>query len=225
MKSDLLDDLQASQDRCGEGRLALSVSGVLCLLGRKPHRLLLKRWNWKSAVLSSSFRGGLFFVTNLSAGPAAAFAALVTEVVFRAAFSGFYGALTQAFRHVQPKWAATLTAMVLLPMANHSVELAVHWLRGTPELWTSIAASAAFTSVSTSFNLFAMRHGALIVGEGRQALWKDLLRMPWLVFQFIKAIGVGMRRFLTGQGRRSSPPNPLVRPRGWLSELPGSKRS
>jgi hypothetical protein len=74
-------------------------------------------------VLSSLIRASLFFVTNLTAGLPAAFAAMRTELVFRAITSGFYGALTENFREVEPPWAAATTVMILLPIANHSLEL------------------------------------------------------------------------------------------------------
>jgi hypothetical protein len=42
-----------------------------------------------------------------------------------------------------------------------------------------------FTILSTTFNLFAMRHGALIVGRERRSLLSDLAVMPRLVVMFI----------------------------------------
>lgn len=172
------------------------VLSVVRNLLQDPAGILLRGWNWKSAMLSPLFRGSLFFLTNFSAGIEAASAALLTEFVFRAAFSGFYGAMTEAFRSARPRWAATLTVMALLPIANHSVEFLVHWLRRTPALLTSIAVSAAFTSVSTAFNLFAMRRGVLIVGPQRQSLVQDLFRMPALVLGFVWAIVLVLRNLL-----------------------------
>jgi hypothetical protein len=174
-----------------------SLAGVLLEVGRHPVQLLLRRWNWKSAVMSSAARGLIFFVTNLSAGVGAAAAAFATEVVFRMTTSGFYGALTQAFRHVEPAWQGMAAAIVVLPIVAHSLELGVHWLRETPELMTSIASSVAFTILSTAFNLFAMRRGALVVGAGSQPLQRDLRRMPALVAEFAAAIAAALRRTLT----------------------------
>jgi hypothetical protein len=136
-------------------------------------------------VLSSLIRASLFFVTNLTAGLPAAFAAMRTELVFRAITSGFYGALTENFREVEPPWAAATTVMILLPIANHSLELLVHWLRGTRNLASSIIASLILTAFSTLFNLFVMRRGALIVGHGRSSLAADLVRMPQLIGSFV----------------------------------------
>src|SRR5262245_5293211 len=173
-----------------------SIEAVLVDLFRHPALVLWRGWNWKSAVLSPLFRGCLFFLTNVSAGPEAASAALVTEFLFRAAFSGFYGAMTEAFRSTRPAWAATLTVMALLPLANHSIEFLIHWLRRTPVLLPSIATSVAFTSVSTAFNLFAMRRGALIVRGQRQSLLQDLVRMPALLLGFLWAVVDVVRNLL-----------------------------
>lgn len=136
-------------------------------------------------MLSSLLRASLFFATNLAAGMPAAIAAMKTELVFRGITSGFYGALTEAFREAEPPWAAALTVMFLLPVANHSIELLVHWMRGTQKLLPSIAASVVLTAISTLFNFYVMRRGVLIVGDGRHSLGKDLLKLPRLVVDFV----------------------------------------
>jgi hypothetical protein len=150
-----------------------------------PVETIARRWNWKSALLSSSLRALIFFGANLPAGRHAAVAALLTELAFRGVASGFYGALTEAFRFAEPEWAASLVAMVLLPLTGHSAEFAVHLLRGTMKLRTSIIASVCFTALSTLFNLYAMRHGALVTGEGKQTLSSDMKRMPRLIAGFL----------------------------------------
>jgi hypothetical protein len=120
------------------------------LLLREPAKYLLHRWNWKSAVRSSLVRPSLFFAANLAAGLPAV-AAMKTEPVFRGITSCFCGALTEAFREAEPPWAAALTVMLLLPVANHSVELLVHWIRGTQKLLPSILASVTMTSLCGQF--------------------------------------------------------------------------
>jgi hypothetical protein len=115
----------------------------------------------------------------------AAIAATKTELVFRGVTSGFYGALTEAFREAEPPWAAAMTVMILLPVANHSVELLVHWMRGTQRLIPSIIASVILTAFSTLFNFYVMRRGVLIVGSGRHSLRTDLSRLPRLVVDFV----------------------------------------
>jgi hypothetical protein len=171
----------------GPGRLSHSVLKTLRNLVLHPTETIVRRWNWKSALLSSSVRGLIFFAANLPAGPSAATAALVTELTFRGVASGFYGALTEAFRFVEPGWAAGLVAMILLPLVGHSAEFVVHLLRGTMKLRSSIIASLCFTAVSTLFNLYAMRRGALITGEGQQTLGSDMKRMPRLLVGFMIA--------------------------------------
>jgi hypothetical protein len=176
------------------GKTGVSVGEVLLRFVREPAKYLLARWNWKSALLSSLFRAAIFFFTNLAAGLPAAMAAMSTELVFRGITSGFYGALTEGFSDAEPAWAAALAATVVLPLTGHSMELAVHWLRGTRNLAPSITASVVFTALSTLFNLYAMKRGALIVGAGRGSLAEDLRRMPRLVLDFILLVPRWMRR-------------------------------
>jgi hypothetical protein len=178
----------AETERVAAGVSALagvSVGEVLQRFAREPRKYLLARWNWKSAVLSSWFRAAMFFFVNLTAGLPAAMAAMSTELVFRGITSGFYGAISEGFVDAEPPWAAALCMMVLVPAVNHSLEFGVHWLRGTQRLMPSIAASVVFTAVSTLFNLYAMRRGALTVGAGRGSLLEDLRRTPVLLADFL----------------------------------------
>lgn len=163
-----------------------SLREVFASLAREPWEMLGRRWNYKSAVLSAAARGAIFFAANAGAGLDSATSAAGAEVLLRLATSGFYGALTQSFRRVEPAWAATLSAMVILPTVAHSLEFLVHWTRGTPALAASITISIAFTTVSTAFNLFAMRHGVLVVGERGCSIWHDLTAMPRLLTLFIR---------------------------------------
>lgn len=162
----------------------LSVSSVLWLVARHPVTYLARRWNYKSAVASSICRATLFFVTNLSAGLTAAAGAFSTEFWLRFLTAGFYGALTQAFRRAEPPGRAMLAAVVVLPLTAHTIELAVHSWTGTPHLWASLAVSIAFTVGSTAFNVYAMRHGAFIVGTGARSLVDDVRRVPALLAGF-----------------------------------------
>lgn len=163
----------------------LRVGQVLMLIARHPWRYVLRRWNYKSAVTSSTFRAQIFLAANLGAGLDAAVGAMLAEFCYRFISAGVFGSLTQAFRHVEPPRRAMCAAMIVLPLVGHSSELLVHWMRGTPNLAVSIAASAAFTALSTSFNLFAMRRGALVTGEGSHPLWRDLADMPGLLGAYL----------------------------------------
>jgi len=164
-----------------------TVKEVLVELFRHPVRNLIPRWNWKSAVLSSLVRAGIFFFTNLLAGWHAAVGALLAELALRAVTSGFYGAATEMFSEARPVWAATIAAMVVLPFANHSIEFLVHWLRGTPKLGLSITASVIFTAFSSAFNVYAMRHGILTVGGKSKSLRDDLESLLPLLGKFLLA--------------------------------------
>jgi hypothetical protein len=162
----------------------ISVLGVFAWIIRHPWDALGRRWNYKAAVLSALVRSTLFFTTNAHAGPDAALAAMATEFCFRIVTAGFYGAMTQAFSGVQPAATGTLAALVVLPTVAHTLEFLVHLVRGTPALAVSMVASIALTVLSTSFTLFAMRHGALVVGQGRSLL-SDLTAIPRLLVLFV----------------------------------------
>jgi hypothetical protein len=165
-----------------------SVGGIFRNLFLKPREYILKRWNWKSALLSSMVRAAIFFAANITAGHAAALAAMAREFFFRSAASGFYGGITESFRLAKPRWAATLTVLITLPVLNHSAELLVHWTLGTANLKTSIIASICFTILSTGFNLFAMRREVLITRHNSKCLMDDLRMVPGLLFSYCYVI-------------------------------------
>jgi len=165
----------------------MTVLDVFSELYRRPGDLLVRRWNWKSAVFSSLVRAAIFFFCNLSAGLHAAESAMLAELVYRTLTSGFHGALTQAFRQAEPAWKAGLTVMVVLPFCSHSLEWAVHMARGTPHLLGSIVSSVCFTCISTLFNLYAMRRGVFVTGDGSGSMGSDLRRVPGLIAGFVAA--------------------------------------
>lgn len=162
----------------------LSVGGVLSLLARHPVENILRRWNWKSAILSAVVRGSLFFTTNLGSGLNSAIEAMLIESAFYVTIAGFYGALIESFRRARPAWAASLTVMFLLPLINHSLEFTLHYLSGTDNVARSVIASICLSMVSALFNLHAMRRGVLIVGNGRSSLLEDIIRMPRILLEF-----------------------------------------
>ena len=188
---------------------APTLRGVLWDIARHPVRNLVERWNWKSAALSSVGRATIFLLTNLPAGAGAGVRAMLTEFAFRAVMSGVLGSVTQALGTARSTRSATLTAIVLLPAVGHSFEYIVHSAAGTPRLAQSMAASIAFSMITTAFNLFVMRRGVLIVGDGRQSLGADLRRMPRLIGAFV--CSVVRRAPAATECRRASPHR---RPRG-----------
>ncbi|MFN0110168.1 MAG: hypothetical protein ACKVZH_15035 [Blastocatellia bacterium] len=167
-------------------------------LFRQPIENLVRRWNWKSAVLSALTRGALFFFANLGAGVSAAVGAMSIEAAFYISVAGFYGSATEAFRKARPAWLATLTIMVLMPAINHTLEFLLHWSSGTKKLTASIIASICFSMLSAVFNLFAMRRGAFLVGVERQSLLDDFRQLPTIIFDFLtfvpRAVWVRVRQ-------------------------------
>jgi hypothetical protein len=171
----------------------MTVSHALRELVTHPFDLLIAKWNWKSSLFSSVLRALVFLCANLAAGWRAATGAMLAEFIYRGVSAGFYGAITQSLGNAEPAWLAGVTAMILLPLVSHTIELAIHLTRGTPKIITSVIASLCFTAVSTLFNLYAMRRGALIVGDNAASVSDDLKRIPKLIAGFIiagpKALG------------------------------------
>lgn len=159
---------------------------------RDPVGLLVRRWN--SALLSSLFRAAIFFFANLAAGWRAATAAMSVEFLYRGISAGFFGALTQTFRQSQPAWLAAVAALVLLPLASHSLEFAVHLARGTPKLTTSIISSVIFTVVSTLFNLYTMRRRVLMVGSESRSFVADFHALPRIIGGFLAVAPLALWR-------------------------------
>src|SRR5262245_46888837 len=153
-----------------------------------PVESILRRWNWKAALLSACVRGSLFFAANLGSGLWAAAGAMLAESAFYITVAGFYGAIISGFRRAQPVWSATLMVVLLMPTINHSLEILLHLSVGTQEVAKGVAVSTAFSIFSAMFNLFAMRRGALIVGAGRQSLIDDLRQMPRIILDFVTVL-------------------------------------
>jgi len=182
----------------------MTVCNVCADLVRHPVRGLIYRWHWKSAMLSTVVRGALFFVTNVSDGPRLATRAMLVESLLRVPLVGVVAAVAQAFASAEPRWAAAVVAMALLPGLAHVAEFIVHRAAGTPELGASIVASVAMSALSTVFSLFAMRRGVMVVGNDSQSFRNDLEQLPQLLVDFIsvasRALGRTLRR-LAGHGR------------------------
>ena len=154
-------------------------------LATHPYELLVKQWNWKSALLSSLLRGGIYFFVNLKVGWEAAAAAMLTEWSYRAVTAGALASATQSLRRVTPAWQGATAVAVLIPLVSHALEYFVHWMRGTAALNASIAASIGFTVVSYAFQFFIMREDVLITGPGSSSLARDFARLPRTVFGII----------------------------------------
>jgi hypothetical protein len=162
-----------------------SVAAVTSDILRQPTKHLLRRWNWKSAVMSVIIRAAIFFTTSLKFGWKAGVVAVTHDLWFRFPLSGITGALSAAYRHAQPAWLATVCVMLVIPALAHAVEFVAHWSQGTAGLRSGIKASIAFTVISILFNYFAMRRGLFVVDGERHSLWYDLKMVPKTIFDFV----------------------------------------
>lgn len=163
----------------------MTASQVLWELARRPRHYFIDHWNWKASLFSSILRALILLSSTWSAGPDDAAFAAALEFVYRATTAGWWGAITQAFRRVEPAWQAAVAACVLIPSVSQFLDAVLHLLAGTPHLLRAVVASAVFTVVATLFNLHAMRQGSLVVGSDGRTLRHDLSRIPGLVVSFV----------------------------------------
>lgn len=164
-----------------------TVSQVFWDFIQRPYDYFVRGWHWKGALFSSLIRCAIFFSVNIRSGWEAASGAALAEFTYRIIASGFYASMTQGFRAAQPAWAAYLAAMLFLPIFQHAIEFYIHYLRGTPRLMESMAASITFTMLSTSYNLYSMRQGTMVVGPGGKTLVQDIMSFPKVLFGFLSA--------------------------------------
>jgi len=174
----------------------MTLQQALFRLASRPVDLLIRRWNWKAALLSSLIRGIIFLLANLASGWRAAVGAMLVEWMYRALTSGFYGAITQTLGETEPEWQGAVAAMVLLPLFSHSLEFLVHWLRHTPHLKASVISSVIFTIFSTLFNFYAMRRGTMVVGRNSPSLAQDMRAMPRVIGGFLAVLPLWIWRSL-----------------------------
>ena len=145
-------------------------------------------WNWKAGVLSAIYRAPVFFLTSLRAGWRLALSAMLTETAFRVVTSGFYGAVTEAIRKLEPAWLGILIVLMLAPAVVQVLKLAVHVFSNTPNLKAGVLLSTTMTAVASLFNWYSMRQGALLTGPNATSFWSDLKRFPVLLYGFVMAI-------------------------------------
>jgi hypothetical protein len=152
----------------------LSAVTVLKCLCKSPYKHLIRRWNWKTALFSVFFRGVVILVANLPSGGVCAFEVMLVEICYRGLTSGFFSSAIQSFRCVRPAWAATLVTIAFIPGTADVLEILVQRLHGTERLGATITASLILTCLSVLFELFAMRHGILVMGKTGGTLLQDL---------------------------------------------------
>ena len=138
--------------------------------------------------MSALYRAPIFLLASLRAGWHAALSAMFAETLFRVVTSGFYGALTQAFRRLEPPWLALTIILVLAPAAVQLLEFLVHFFTHTANLKTGIIVSTVMTAFASLFNWYSMRHGAMLTGREARPFSADLKRFPALIYGFVTAV-------------------------------------
>jgi hypothetical protein len=171
----------------GPGSPRTTVGEALLQLARNPFYCFVQHWNWKSALFATINRGTIFFVANMRRGRAEISIAVLVEIIFSCAAAGIYAAFTQAMRFAQPGWLAACILALVIPSALYGVDYLAHVYTGMHNVRPAVTFVTGLSVLSTLFNLFMMRRGAMVVGEGSQPLWRDLIRMPGLLAQFLIA--------------------------------------
>ena len=188
----------------------ISVGDVFRSLARHPTQII-KRWNWKSAVMGALLRASFYFVVYKASRESwlVTFTAIVVEFGFRFFTSGVSGALVQSFRRANPVWLATLIVTVSLPLFGHAVEYVTHYMQEAyfSDVFAAsqnkgrqkaFAVSVLFSVLSALFSIFMMRSGVLLVGAGEEtnSFLKDLRKMPSLVLQFVIFLPIQIINFI-----------------------------
>ncbi len=176
---------------------------------------VITRWNWKAAFLGAILRASFYFTVYQAAKEniKAAMTAAAVELTFRFLTSGISGSIVQSFRRATPAWIATLIVTISLPIFSHSIEYVTHYIQdvyfagvlpasqNNGRQW-AFAFSVLFSALSAMFNLFAMRHGVLLVGAGKEtkSLWSDFKKIPALVLEFVTYLPLLIIKFI-GEGK------------------------
>ncbi len=189
----------------------ISVADVLKNLLWHPAQIIT-RWNWKSASLGAVLRASFYFtVYQASQEPwLVTMTAVIVELTFRFITTGISGAVVQSFRKAQPVWAANLIVSIMLPAFSHTVEFFTHYAQeryffdifvspqNSVARQRAFALSVLFSVVSALFNLFAMKHGVLLVGAGDEtrSFKDDIKRMPRMVGEFTAFLPVLISKYI-----------------------------
>ncbi|MBK6722530.1 MAG: hypothetical protein IPO41_15390 [Acidobacteria bacterium] len=173
---------------------------------------LVARWNWKAAMLGAIVRASFYYTVYQASREnwAVTLTAVGVELVFRFLTTGLAGAVVQSFRRATPIWQANIIVSILLPAFSHSIEFVTHYVqeRYFFDIFAAsqdgvarqraFAISVLFSVISVLFNLFAMRHGVLLVGAGEETrtLGNDMKRMPRMIGEFTAYLPVLISKHL-----------------------------
>lgn len=189
----------------------IAVTDVFKNLFGHPAQLIL-RWNWKAALLGAIVRASFYYTVYKASRESwiVTLTAVGVELVFRFVTTGISGAVVQSFRRATPAWQANIIVSIMLPAFSHTVEFLSHYTQEHYffEIFSSsqngvarqraFAISVLFSVISVLFNLFAMRHGVLLVGAGEEtrSLLEDIKRMPRMVGEFTAFLPVLVAKYL-----------------------------
>lgn len=174
------------------------VGQALGTLLRNPWHYLILRWNGKAAILSAIFRGVIFLVASIKSHHAGRASGILAEALFGAVSAGFFGALTQALRFAQPGWLAALLLAGIFPLTFQLGDFFFHAALGTQVFRIGMISSAVFTVFSSTFNLYIMRRGTLLVGDEGTPFSQDMGALPRLALMFVVSGVMKAWRFITG---------------------------
>ncbi|MEO6656545.1 MAG: hypothetical protein ABIO36_10730 [Pyrinomonadaceae bacterium] len=173
---------------------------------------IITRWNWKAALIGAVLRASFYFTVYQASRESwlVTLTAVLVELSFRFLTTGLSGAVVQSFRRATPFWLANLIVSVSLPAFSHTVEFVTHYAQerylydifaaseNNVARQRAFAISVLFSVISALFNLFAMKHGVLLVGAGEEtlSLWGDMKRMPRMLGEFTAFLPVQIAKFL-----------------------------
>jgi len=180
----------------GNGSPRTTVGQALFQVLENPFYYFIQHWNWKSALFAAINRGTIFFVATMKRGRLEMSVAVLVEVLFSCATAGIYAAFTQAMRFAEPEWLGASVVALVIPSALYGIDYVLHVWTGMHHVRPAVGFATGLSVVSTLFNMFIMRRGAMVVGVDGQPLWRDLIRIPVLLAQFLIAGPVWLWRLL-----------------------------
>jgi hypothetical protein len=198
------DDMEEVWDR------RIEVGGVFRNLVGHPLQIFT-RWNWKTALLGAGLRAFFYLIVYIVSQESwiTTLTAVAVELPFRFLTTGMAGSVVQSFRRATPVWAANIIVSIMLPAFSHTVEFITHYAQeryfsdvlaaskdGVARQRT-FAISVFFSVISALFNLFAMRHGVLLVGAGEEtkSFVTDIKRLPLMVSEFTAFLPVQIAKY------------------------------
>jgi hypothetical protein len=142
-------------------------------------------WNWKSAVLSVMLRVPVFLAVTIRHGITAIAGAVLLEAGICAFNAGWYAGVVQILRNRKPVWLVATVITVVLPIAGQILEYTAHVWHRTPHRVVAVIVSSVLGAISSLFNWYAMKQGALLTGSEQSSFGSDLRRIPLLIYRFL----------------------------------------